>query len=140
MHGFDPSWRDVPDFINGITFEIWEGRLVGSLRRRYAPGLIVRSPASVLTDNSDVIAATMATLAEFPDRRLLGEDVIWCEDAERSDAESEAYLSSHRLYCTARHNGPGVRPRITDRASTARRPGRICSTGSWRTARFAAIG
>ena len=25
-------------------------------------------------------AATLATLAEFPGRRLLGEDVIWCDD------------------------------------------------------------
>ena len=80
MKGFDPKWRDVPDFIIGITKEIWEDREIASLTHRYAPGLIVRSPASVLVDNSRVIAATMATLAEFPDRELLGEDVIWCED------------------------------------------------------------
>lgn len=108
MRGFDTKWRDVPDFIIGITHEIWEDRLIASLTHRYAPGLIVRSPASVLTDNTNVIAATMATLAEFPDRQLLGEDVIWCEDPDRSDAEHDAYLSSHRLYCTATHAGSGV--------------------------------
>ena len=26
MRGFDPKWRDVPDFIIGITKEIWEDR------------------------------------------------------------------------------------------------------------------
>jgi hypothetical protein len=116
MRGFDPEWRDVPHFVNGITWEIWEGRRIGSLTHRYAPGLIVRSPASVLTDNDQVIGATMATLAEFPDRELLGEDVIWCADPARTDAESEAFLSSHRLMCTATHTGAGAYGAPTGRA------------------------
>ncbi|MBF9031712.1 nuclear transport factor 2 family protein [Rhodobacterales bacterium HKCCE3408] len=108
MRGFAKEWRDVPHFINGITREIWEDRKIGSLRHRYAEGLVVRSPASVVVDNSNVIAATMATLAEFPDRELLGEDVIWCEDPEGATATSDAYLSSHRLICTATHSHPGM--------------------------------
>ena len=108
MKGFDPKWRDVPHFIIGITREIWEERRIGSLRQRYAPGLIVRSPASVVTDSSGVIAATLATLAEFPDRALLGEDVIWCEAPDMATPASDAYLSSHRLICTATHAHPGV--------------------------------
>ena len=108
MRGFDPKWRDVPHFIIGITKEIWEDREIGSLRHRYAPGLIVRSPASVVVDNSNVIAATMATLAEFPDRELPGEDVIWCEDPARTTDETEAFLSSHRLICWATHSRPGM--------------------------------
>lgn len=108
MRGFDPKWQDVPHFIIGITREIWEDREIGSLRHRYADGLIVRSPASVVVDNSNVIAATMATLAEFPDRELLGEDVIWCDDPEGATDTSEAFLSSHRLICTATHSHPGM--------------------------------
>jgi hypothetical protein len=108
MRGFDPKWRDVPHFINGITHDIWEGRRIGALRTLYAPGLIVRSPASVVVDNSGVIAATLATLAEFPDRELLGEDVIWCEDPDGSTETSDAYLSSHRLICTATHSHAGA--------------------------------
>jgi hypothetical protein len=108
MKGFDPKWRDVPHFINGITQEIWEDRNIGSLRHRYAPELIVRSPASVVVDNTNVIAATMATLAEFPDRELPGEDVIWCEDPANATSESDAFLSSHRLICWATHLHPGV--------------------------------
>lgn len=108
MRGFDPKWRDVPHFINGITREIWEDRHIGSLRHRYAEGLIVRSPASVVVGNAGVIAATLATLAEFPDRALPGEDVIWCADPEGSTATSDAFLSSHRLICTATHSHPGV--------------------------------
>ena len=108
MRGFDPKWRDVPHYINGITYQIWEARQIASLTRLYAPGLIVRSPASVLTDNTNVIAATMATLAEFPDRELLGEDVIWCNDPARTTDETDAFLSSHRLICTATHTRPGA--------------------------------
>ncbi|MGB0844823.1 MAG: nuclear transport factor 2 family protein, partial [Alphaproteobacteria bacterium] len=57
---------------------------------------------SVVEGNQDVIAATMATLHEFPDRKLLGEDVIWCQ------GESDHLLSSHRLLCTATHTNNGV--------------------------------
>lgn len=120
MKGFDPKWRDVPDFILGITKEIWEDREIGNLRRRYAPGLIVRSPASVVVDNSNVIAATMATLAEFPDRELLGEDVIWCEDPINADDTTDAFLASHRLICTATHTRSGMYGAPTGRRAAYR--------------------
>ena len=102
MPGFDPRWRDAPDYILGITQEIWEQRGIGTLERYYSDDLIVRSPASVVQGNGGIIAATMATLAEFPDRELPGEDVIWCETG------ADSFLSSHRLYCWATHSGPGV--------------------------------
>ena len=108
MRGFSDEWADVPDFILGITKRIWEDRRIGSLHAHYAPDLVVRSPASVVVGTGGVIAATLATLSEFPDRMLLGEDVIWCPDPEGSDAEGDAFLSSHRLVCTATHSGPGV--------------------------------
>ncbi len=115
MRGFDPKWRDVPHFINGVTKEIWEDRRIGSLRHRYAPTLVVRSAASVVVGNAGIIAATMNTLAEFPDREHLGEDVIWCADPEGATTTSEAFLSSHRLICTATHSHPGMYGRPTGR-------------------------
>jgi len=104
MKGFDPRWRDVPDFIIGITKEIWEDRSIATLTQRYAPDIPVRSPASVVVGNAGVIAATMATLAEFPDRTLLGEDVIWSGDPDAGTG----VLSSHRLISTATHTGAGI--------------------------------
>ncbi|MEM8916337.1 MAG: nuclear transport factor 2 family protein, partial [Pseudomonadota bacterium] len=91
MKGFDPKFKDFPDYIIGITKEIWEDRNVASLHHYYAPDIAVRSPAGIVVGNQDVIGATMATLAEFPDRTLLGEDVIWCGTPE------VGMLSSHRL-------------------------------------------
>ena len=66
--GFDPKFGDFPDYIIGITREIWEDRGIATLHDYYAPDIVVRTPASVVIGNEGVIAATMATLAEFPDR------------------------------------------------------------------------
>ncbi len=114
MQGFDPKFRDFPEYIIGITKEIWEDRGIATLHRYYAPDIIVRSPASVVVGNDRVIAATMATLAEFPDRTLLGEDVIW------SGTPEAGMLSSHRLLSTATHTGDGAYGAATGRKLTYR--------------------
>ena len=107
MKDFDPKFHDFPDYIIGITREIWEDRGIATLHRYYAPHIVVRSPASVVVGNQGVIAATMATLAEFPDRTLLGEDVIW------SGTPDEGMLSSHRILSTATHLGDGAYGKAT---------------------------
>ncbi len=109
MNGFDPKFVDLPDYIISITKELWEDRRIAKLHDYYAPDIVVRSPASVVVGNKDVIAATMATLSEFPDRKLLGEDVIWCGTPE------DGMLSSHRLLSTATHTHPGVYGAPTDK-------------------------
>jgi len=107
MKGFDPKFSNLPDYIIGITKEIWEDRRIATLEHYYTSDIIVRSPGSVVVGNDSVIGATMATLAEFPDRQLLGEDVIWCGSPE------EGMLSSHRIYSTATHLGDGVYGKAT---------------------------
>ncbi len=102
MNQAGSRYRTVPEFIIGVTREIWEGRSVASLNHYYAPEMILRSPASVTVGNRAVIAATLATLSELPDRVLLGEDVIW------SGGEQDGYLSSHRLFSTATHLCDGI--------------------------------
>ncbi|NBQ40598.1 MAG: nuclear transport factor 2 family protein [Alphaproteobacteria bacterium] len=103
LKGFDPKFKDFPDYIIGITKEIWEDRGIATLHHYYAKDIIVRSPMSVVRGNQGVIAATMATLAEFPDRELLGEDVIWSGSDNKGDL-----LSSHRIISTATHRHSGV--------------------------------
>ena len=68
MPGFDSRWESPEDYILGITEDIWERRQIESLTGFYGTDLIVRSSASVVRGNKGIIAATMATLAEFPDR------------------------------------------------------------------------
>ena len=114
MKGLDPKWKDFPDYIIGITKEIWEDRGIARLHEYYAPDMTMRSPASVIVGNRGVIADTMATLAEFPDRALLGEDVIW------SGTPEDGMLSSHRLLSTATHQGDGIFGKATGKKLTYR--------------------
>lgn len=107
MKGFDERWADLPHYILGITREIWEERQIHTLHEYYAPDMPVRSPAGIVIGNRNVISATMATLSEFPDRQLLGEDVIWCGD------EDEGFLSSHRIFSTATHAHDGLYGKAT---------------------------
>ena len=102
MKGFDTKFSDFTDYILRITKEIWEDRGLSTLDNYYADDIIVRSPTSIVVGNKGVIGATMATLAEFPDRRLLGEDVIW------SGTPEKGMLSSHRIFSTATHSGNGI--------------------------------
>jgi hypothetical protein len=102
MKGFSNRWKDFPDYIIGVTKEIWEDRGVATLHQTYAPDIPVRSPMGIQRGNQAVIASTMATINEFPDRQLYGEDVIWSGDAETG------YLSSHRLMTTATHSRDGA--------------------------------
>jgi len=102
MQGFSNKFSDFPDYIIGITKEIWEDRGIATLHEYYSDDIVVRSPGSVVVGNKSVIGATMATLAEFPDRQLLGEDVIW------SGTPEEGMLSSHRILSTATHANDGM--------------------------------
>jgi len=114
MQGFDKKFKDFPDYIIGITKEIWEDRGIATLHQYYSDDIVVRSPASVVIGNQNVIGATMATLAEFPDRTLLGEDVIW------SGTPEQGMLSSHRLLSTASHSRDGVYGKATGKKLTYR--------------------
>lgn len=101
MKGFDAKFRDLPDYILKITREIWEDRGIATLNHYYAPDIPMRFPEGIVIGNQRTINGTLATLAEFPDRELTGEDVIW------SGNEEDGYLSSHRLLTMGTHTGGG---------------------------------
>jgi len=102
MRNFDNRWKDFPDYIIGITKEIWEERGIGTLNHYYSDDIPVRSPMGVQRGNQEVIASTMATVHEFPDRELFGEDVIW------SGTPETQLLSSHRIISTGTHSQDGL--------------------------------
>ena len=101
MRGFDAEFRDLDHYIRVITERIWEGRRIDDIYRYYSDPCIVETPSSVSTDVEEVVSGTKATLAQFPDRRLLAEDIIQSGDAERG------FLSSHRIISTMTHLGDG---------------------------------
>ena len=101
MKGFDKKYKDFPDYILKITEQIWEGKDVESIGKFYTKDIPVRSPFGVTYGNKPVIDATYATLKEFPNRQLLGEDVIW------NGNDEIGYHSSHRILSTGTHLGNG---------------------------------
>ncbi len=103
MKGFDPEYTSVPDYILKSTMRIWEERGVGRIREFYSEDNIVRTAMGVTRGIDAVIAATNATLHQFPDRRLLGEDVIWTGDEEKGE-----FYSSHRIVSPMHHTGDGM--------------------------------
>ncbi len=108
IKGFSQRWKDFPDYILGITKEIWEDRGIATLEHTYADDVIVRMPTGVSVGNKGSINSTMAVLSELPDRQLLGEDVIWSGTPDAGDL-----LSSHRLMSTATHSRDGIYGKAT---------------------------
>ena len=96
------AYANVPEFIYGITREIWEERGIGGkLERYYAPDIALRAATGFTGSNAGVTAQTLQTLHQFPNRRLVGEDVIWTGYGDGS------FLSSHRLTSVMTHTGDG---------------------------------
>jgi len=114
MRGFGSQFKDLPDYILKITYQIWENRDVESIMEYYAENIPVRSPSGVTYGPEAVVRATKSTLNEFPDRQLLGEDVIWISD------ENSGYLSSHRILTKATHMKDGVYGKASGKKLTYR--------------------
>ncbi|MEM9400941.1 MAG: ester cyclase [Pseudomonadota bacterium] len=93
---------DIVDFILGITYEIWEERGVELIHQYYAEDCIVWGLDGITHGAQEVVDATWATLAAFPDRRLIAEDVIW------SGNRQEGYYTSHRLLSRGTNEGPTI--------------------------------
>ena len=101
MNGFDSEFKNLKDYILKITYRIWEERGVERIRDYYGEKAPVKTPTSVSYSVEDVISSTWDTLKMFPDRQLIGEDVIGSEDLPGT------FYSSHRILSTATHLGDG---------------------------------
>lgn len=114
MRGFDAEFRDLDHYIRVITDRIWEGGRIDDIRTYYSDPCIVDTPAAVSTTVQAVIDGTRATLAMFPDRRLLAEDII------QSGDDVGGFLSSHRIISTMTHRGDGAFGQASNRRIHAR--------------------
>ncbi|MCH9696452.1 MAG: ester cyclase [Gammaproteobacteria bacterium] len=89
------------DYILGITFEIWEEQQVELIDQYYAPETVVYSLDGITRGASAMIDGTRSMLAAFPDRLLLGDDVIGKGDAHKG-------YSSHRVVSPMTNTGQTV--------------------------------
>jgi predicted ester cyclase len=99
LGGFAPGYADIVDYIIRSTHRIWEERGVGLIYSHYKHDCVVQTPLSVSRSREEVVAATLRTLAGFPDRRSLGNEVIWSGNA------AEGFYTSHRVTSISRNSG-----------------------------------
>jgi predicted ester cyclase len=102
MRGFDAEFHSLDQYIRVITARIWEGRRIDDIYTYYSDPCVVETPSSVSTAVQAVVDGTRATLAQFPDRRLLAEDIIWSGD------DAIGFMSSHRIISPMTHAGDGA--------------------------------
>lgn len=101
LPGFDRAFADIVDYIVKITHEIWDRHDIAAIRRYYSADCPVWTLGGPVAGAEAVIRGTIATMAEFPDRTMVPEAVIWSGNGR------DGYLSSHRILSTATHHGPG---------------------------------
>ena len=114
MKGFDTEFADLDAYIRTITARIWEGRQVQCIDAYYAADCAVITPAGASIGVDAVIRGTLETLTQFPDRRLLCEDIVSAGD------DAGGYLSSHRIASTMTHLGGGAFGAATGKRIRAR--------------------
>lgn len=95
LKGFDDKYEDFVDYILTITHTIWEEKGIGVIYNTYSNNVTMHAGSNNITGIQSVISGTLQTLHSFPDRRLIGQEVIW------SKADNDSYLSSHRIISTA---------------------------------------
>ncbi len=100
--------HSLVDYILGITYEIWEEGRVDLIDQYYAHDTIVYAMDGVTRGAAAMIDGTNAMLAAFPDRLLLGDDVIGEGDSRRG-------YSSHRVLSPMTNTGDTVFGPASDR-------------------------
>lgn len=99
IKGFDTKYRDFVDYIMKITHNIWEEKGIGIIYDTYHNNVVMYAATNKISGIKEVVSGTMQTLHAFPDRRLIGQNVIW------SQHEEDGFLSSHRIMSTATNLG-----------------------------------
>jgi len=84
------GYSEVVPYILGITHEIWERRQIDTILDYYGEDIEVFSLEGITRGARSMVKGTRATLEAFPDRLLLGDDIIWSGNLERG-------FSSHRI-------------------------------------------
>jgi predicted ester cyclase len=99
LHGFEPRFENIVDYIVKITYHIWEQVDMGYIYDTYLHNLEVHTGYGTSYGVEEVINGSIAFLAAMPDRRMYAEDVIWSGDNETG------FHTSHLILNTATNTG-----------------------------------
>ena len=105
--------EEIVDYILRITREIWEDRNPDLVMRYYGPEAPIYALGGIMRGAAEVTENTRAMQAAFPDRLVIGEDVV-C-----SPLKGGAWLSSHRIRSPMTSRGDNAYGPATGRRVTA---------------------
>ncbi len=114
LEGTSGPFADIVDYILGITHEIWESRQVERIHDYYSPDCVLYTLGGIIRGADTVVRNTWDTLAAFPDRLLLGDDVIWSRESPG------CFYSSHRITSPMTNRGLSAFGPATGRAVVVR--------------------
>lgn len=109
LEGTDGPFRDLTDYILGITHEIWESRQVERVHDYYSADCVIYTLGGIIHGAATVVRNTQETLAAFPDRLLIGDAVIGSREGPGR------FYSSHRIVSPMTNRGPSAFGAPTDR-------------------------
>ena len=107
-----PDAAEITDYILRITREIWEDGNPDKVMLYYAPEARIHALGGIMRGAAGVTANTRDMQAAFPDRLVIGEEVV-C-----SPLEDGAWLSSHRIRSPMTSRGPNAYGPATGRKVT----------------------
>ncbi len=80
LAGFDSQYVDIVDYIVRITEEIWRDRAIGRIYQTYDASCTVYGSTGVIRSVEDVVAATIASMQEYPDATTDHINIAWTGD------------------------------------------------------------
>jgi len=103
MHGFDPDYTDIVDYIVRVTHRIWEEKAVGLIYDTYGHNISIWTSEGLTKGREAVVANTLRSLAAYPHVRIYVEEVVWSgndEDGFHTSmlATSTRYNTGYSLY------------------------------------------
>ena len=113
--GLMPNWRNVVEYIEDITYRIWEQGDLDLIKDTYSKTCPIFTLQSCCNGHDIVIKNTRHTLAIFPDRTLYPEGVLWNGDngdgtIEQDDDDGhgniQGYHSSHLINSKMTYHHP----------------------------------
>ena len=101
MSGFDPIYKDIVDYIIRCTHRIWDEKNIGLIYTHYSHNAVVYASLGTSYSREEVVRATLQRIAEYPERRGLGTQVIWNGD------DQQGFYTSHLITSVGRFTAPG---------------------------------
>lgn len=114
LDGFDDIYTDIVDYIMRCTHRIWDERDIGLIYTHYTHNCTLYSTMQTLYDRESVVRDTIQRLVTFPDRVVMGTQVLW------SGNDKDGFYTSHLVTGTYRHTqfgqfGPPTGRTVVDR-------------------------